>query len=144
MTNDDDDPKNELAARFEDRSTPDKTISSTDETSNTDSMSETSKTSKSGNSGNTGSASSGSSPGPDPDPDASRNRERIYMAVGSDHAEDLNAMYDRFDARSKLADEGGLEKHSEFWVGAAEYLLDHEDELAERLDVPEISGSEQE
>jgi len=104
--------------------------------------SESGKTSESDNVSNTGSASS-SSPGPDPDPDASRNRERVYMAIGSGRAEDLNKMYERFDGLSKLADEGGLEKHSEFWVGVADFVLDHEDELRERLDVPEISGSEQ-
>jgi len=30
------------------------------------------------------------------------------------------------------------EKHRDFWVGVADFVLDHEDELAEQLDIPDI------
>jgi len=133
---DENDPKDELGARFEDRANLERTAS---KSSDSDNMSESSD---SDNASNTSSTSSASKPGPDKDPDASRNRERVYMAIGSDRAEDLNAMFDRFDARSKLADEGGLEKHGDFWMAAADFLIDHEDELADRLGVPDIDSLE--
>lgn len=137
-----DDGQNELGKRFEDRvsSEPPSSGSDSSNTSSTGESNNTSSASDSGNSNNSNNASS--SPGPDPDPNASRNRERIYMAVGSDRADSLNEMYEQFDARSKLAGQGGIEKHRDFWAAAAELLIDYEDELADRLDIPTVSNSE--
>ncbi|MFH5802153.1 hypothetical protein [Haladaptatus sp. CMAA 1911] len=145
-----DDSQNELGKRFEDRISPEPPSSSsasdssnastTEEMNNPGLASETENASNSNNSGNP--SNTGSSPGPDPDPNASRNQERIYMAVGSDRADALNGMYERFDARSKLAGQGGIEKHRDFWAAAAELLIDSEDELADRLDIPSVTESE--
>lgn len=141
-----DDGQNELGKRFEDRVSPEPPSASVSDSSNTpttEEMNNTGSTSDSDDLDNSNNLSNtGSSPGPDPDPNASRNQERIYMAVGSNRADALNGMYERFDARSKLAGQGGIEKHRDFWAAAAELLVDHEDELADRLNIPSVTESE--
>jgi hypothetical protein len=53
-------------------------------------------------------------------------------------ADDLGDLYDEFDARERLAGGSGVEKHADFMTELIQMALDHEDELAERLDIPSI------
>lgn len=109
-----DDGQNELGKRFEDRVSPESLSPSASDSSNTPTARESINSDSASNSDNSDNPSNASSPGSDPDPNASRNRERIYMAVVSDRANALNGLYERFDARSKLAGQGGIEIHRDF------------------------------
>jgi len=126
------DPKDELGARFDERRADTKEDEGTDQPSgahNTD------VTVNSGNSGNAG--KTGSKPGPDRDDSATRHRRQVPMYLPDEKAEELNKLYERLDGRSKVAGDGGIEKHADFMVTLVDLAVEHEDELAERLSISE-------
>lgn len=119
------DPKDELGARFDDRR-PDKKEKSKD-TEAEDNMS---------NTGDTGSAdNTGNKPGPDPTENATRNRRQVPMYLPEEKADTLNTLYEKLDGRSKVAGEGGIEKHADFMETLVDFAAENEDELAARLDI---------
>lgn len=106
-----DDPKDELRARFEDHRTP----SETDDAADTDNMSDSSNTHNTGSTGSTDKTeSTGTQPGPERDPDSTRNRKQVAFYLSEETRERLSERYDEYDALSKLAGEGGIEKHKDF------------------------------
>lgn len=118
-----DDPKDELRARFEEHTTPDETetVSQAPDTDNVPDGSDTGDSGGSTNAHNTGSTgdadtsdSSGTSPGPNRDPDSTRNRKQVAFYLSETTRERLSERYDEYDALSKLAGEGGIEKHKDF------------------------------
>jgi hypothetical protein len=127
------DPKDELGARFEDRrpddtkETESKTGDSTEDTSSTDNVSD------SNNSDNTG--DSNNKPGPDRDEDATRHKRQVPMYLPEEKASQLNGLYERLDGRSKVAGDGGIEKHADFMETLVEFAADNEDEMASRLGI---------
>ena len=141
------DPKDELGERFNDRRTDsrnDSDESSDDEagtnrghsdtTDNTDSTGTTDNSYNTGNSSNTDGTGK---PGPDPNPDSTRNRRQVPMYLPEAKADQLNNLYDRLDGQSKVAGDGGIEKHADFMEALVEFAIDHEDELADRLEIDE-------
>ena len=92
----------------------------------------TSNPNDSDNPSNTGSASK---PGPDPDPTSTRNRRQVPMYLPDEKADRINQLYDQLDGRSKVAGQGGIEKHADFMEGLVDLATDHEDELAARLGI---------
>lgn len=121
------DPKDELSARFEER-----TPGTADEAEDTDTPGSTHDASHASNTGR----ADGSDDADDADePDATRNRRQMPMYLPEDKIESMNRLYDRLDARSKLADEGGIEKHKDFMETVVAFALDHEAELADRLGI---------
>jgi hypothetical protein len=124
------DPKDELGARFGDRKPGEKKPKDdTDKphnTDNTDNMQTTSDTSD-----------AGSKPGPDRDEDATRHRRQVPMYLSDERAEELNNLYEQLDARSKIAGNGGIEKHRDFMAELVDFAIEHEDDLAERLKIEE-------
>ncbi|NGM71575.1 hypothetical protein G6M89_21765 [Natronolimnobius sp. AArcel1] len=127
------DPKDELGQRFEDRrpdseDDPDPTAN----TSNTDNLNNPS------NSDNTSSSREGGSskkPGPDPSPDSTRNRRQVPMYLPDEQADQLNSLYEQLDGRSKVAGKGGIEKHADFMEAVVDFAIEHEEDLAARLDI---------
>jgi hypothetical protein len=118
-----DDPKDELRARFEDHRTPSEkeSESETDQTNKTDDAADTDNMSDSPNTHNTGSTSdtsetgsTGTRPGPERDPDSTRNRKQVAFYLSEETRDRLSERYDEYDALSKLAGEGGIEKHKDF------------------------------
>lgn len=125
------DPKDELSARFEER-----TPGTADEAEDTDTPGSAHDASHASNTDNTGGADGVDDAGDAGDavePDATRNRRQMPMYLPEDKIESMNRLYDRLDARSKLADEGGIEKHKDFMETVVAFALDHEAELADRL-----------
>ena len=57
------------------------------------------------------------------------------MYLPDEKANLLNGLYERLDGRSKVAGDGGIEKHKDFMEEVVEFAVEHEDELAERLDI---------
>lgn len=126
------DPKNELGARFEDR-TPEKGPEDTGDTNKAD---DAGGPGHIDNSSNTGHADNSSNkPGPDRNDDATRHRKQVPMYLPDEKADLLNGLYERLDGRSKVAGDGGIEKHADFMEAVVECVVDHEDELAERLGI---------
>ncbi len=121
------DPKDELGARF------DKRRADTEKDEGTADPNDTDNTSDSHNTGNTGDA--GSKPGPDRDESATRHRRQVPMYLPDAKADELDKLYERLDGRSKVAGEGGIEKHADFMMTLVEFAIEHEDELAERLGI---------
>lgn len=121
------DPKDELGARF------DKRRADTEKDEGTADPNDTDNTSDSHNTGNTGDA--GSKPGPDRDESATRHRRQVPMYLPDAKADELDKLYERLDGRSKVAGEGGIEKHADFMMTLVEFAFEHEDELAERLGI---------
>jgi len=115
------DPQNELAERFEERS------SVTDNSDSTDNMSDAGDANNASN--------TGSKPGPEPDDDATRNRKQVPMYLSEERADLINGLYERLDGRSKVAGDGGIEKHRDFMSAVVELAVENEDELADRLDI---------
>jgi len=113
----------ELGKRFNDHADSDDTDSSSD-IDNSKNTSGTQNTS-----------GAGSKPGPDKDPDSTRNRTQVPLYLDEQRAADLNDLYDRLDAKSKLDGDGGIEKHRDFMAAVVDLALESEDELAERLDI---------
>ncbi|TKX74945.1 hypothetical protein EXE46_05900 [Halorubrum sp. GN11_10-6_MGM] len=140
------DPKEELGERFNDRradsrdsdsdeSSDDEAgtnMSHSDTTDNTDS---TGTTDNSYNTGNSSTTDNTSKPGPNPDPDSTRNRRQLAMYLPETKADQLNNLYDRLDGQSKIAGDGGIEKHADFMEALVEFAVDHEGELADRLGI---------
>jgi len=146
------DPKEELGARFENRradsgdeelekSSEDEegdSISRSDTTNNADGTGTTDNSHNTGDSRNTRNSSNTNStgkPGPDPNPDSTRNRRQVPMYLPEAKADQLNDLYDRLDGQSKVAGDGGIEKHADFMETLVEFAVDHEDALAERLEI---------
>lgn len=136
------DPKDELGARFDERRPDAEKDEDTESTRDSNNMNNT------GNSGNTGGTSnmssssdaSGSSdtsnkPGPDRDDTATRHRRQVPMYLPDEKANEFNKLYERLDGRSKVAGEGPIEKHADFMEVLVDFAVEHEDELAARLDI---------
>ena len=139
------DPKDELGERFNDRRTDsrnDSDESSDDEagtnrghSDTTDNTDSTGTTDNSYNTGNSSATDNTSKPGPNPDPDSTRNRRQLAMYLPETKADQLNNLYDRLDGQSKIAGDGGIEKHADFMEALAELAIEREDELADRLGI---------
>ena len=127
------DPQDELGARFDDRR-PDADESG--DTNDSGSPNNSDNSSASGDSYNTGNAGNvNNKPGPDPDENATRHRRQIPMYLPDEKADSLNALYEQLDGRSKVAGNGGIEKHADFMEVLVEFVVEHEDELAARLGI---------
>jgi len=124
------DPKDELGARFNERRADTERDKRTDQPSDTDNTSATCNTN---NTGNTSDA--GSKPGPDRDESATRHRRQVPMYLPDAKADELNKLYERLDGRSKVAGDGGIEKHADFMESLVDFAVKHEDELAQRLGI---------
>ena len=146
------DAKDELRARFDEQADTDKTSVDADDTGDsgdTDSSGNPSNTGNSNNSSNTSGSSSTSnsrsaettteptatSPGPSKDATATRHRRQVPMYLPDEKAAALNDLYERIDARSKIAGDGGIEKHADFMEQLVEFAIAHESELADQLGV---------
>ena len=151
------DPKDELRARFDEQADTDEPPADadntensehTDNSSNPSNASNSSAASNSDNPTNTEYTSSTSdsrsasttestatSPGPSKDATATRHRRQVPMYLPDEKATALNDLYERIDARSKIAGNGGIEKHADFMEQLVEFAIDNESELADRLGV---------
>lgn len=146
------DPKDELRARFDEQADPDDqpaaspadtdstadTTDGTQQTTNTNNSGDANNTSNSNNTDETGATSEATddtTPGPARDATATRHRRQIPMYLPDEKAESLNNLYERIDARSKIAGDEGIEKHADFMEQLVEFAVDHESELANRLGV---------
>lgn len=131
------DPKDELGQRFDDRR-PDsddteENMSQTDDTRNSSVSDDSSVTDNSNNTSN--SSNTSNKPGPDPNPNSTRNRRQVPMYLPEEKADSLNSLYEQLDGRSKVAGEGGIEKHADFMEVLVDFVIEHEDELAARLGI---------
>lgn len=128
------DPKDELGQRFDDRR-PD----NEGDSDSTDNTSDASNLNDSGNSDNTSypgsEGSSSKKPGPDPSPDSTRNRRQVPMYLPDGKADQLNSLYEQLDGRSKVAGQGGIEKHADFMEAVVALAIEHEEDLAARLGI---------
>ena len=79
--------------------------------------------------------STATSPGPSKDATATRHRRQVPMYLPDEKATALNELYERIDARSKIAGDGGIEKHADFMEQLVEFAVAHESELADQLGV---------
>jgi len=141
------DPKDELGARFDDRraDADDESDESGDDeggdimsqSDTADNSGSTGTTDNSHNTDNSRNTDSTGKPGPDPNPDSTRNRRQVPMYLPEAKADQLNNLYDRLDGQSKVAGDGGIEKHADFMEALVEFAIDHEDELADRLELEE-------
>ena len=122
------DPKDELGARFDERR-----ADSDKETDQADGIDNTSATDNTGNTSNAN--DTGNKPGPDRDESATRHRRQVPMYLPDGKADELNKLYERLDGRSKVAGDGGIEKHADFMVTLVEFAVEHEDELTQRLGI---------
>ena len=127
------DPKDELGQRFDERRADTDSDEETDQADSIDNTSATDNTSNTGNTGNT--KDTGNKPGPDRDESATRHRRQVPMYLPDGKADELNKLYERLDGRSKVAGDGGIEKHADFMVTLVEFAVEHEDELAQRLGI---------
>jgi hypothetical protein len=121
------DPKDELGARFDERRPDTQADDNTDDSSDTNDPNNTGNTSNMSNTSN--------KPGPDRDQTATRHRKQVPMYLPEQKAEELNKLYERLDGRSKIAGDGGIEKHADFMQTLVEFATEHEDRLAERLEI---------
>ena len=141
------DPKDELGARFDDRradaddesdeSGDDEGGDNMSQSDTADNSGSTGTTDNSHNTGNSSNTDGTGKPGPDPNPDSTRNRRQVPMYLPESKAGQLNDLYDRLDGQSKVAGDGGIEKHADFMETLVEFAIDHEDELADRLEIDE-------
>jgi len=122
------DPKDELGARFNERK-----ANNTDDSNNSSVSGDTDDTDNVGNADN--SNNTGSKPGPDPSPNSTRNRRQVPMYLPESKADQLNSLYERLDGKSKIAGEGGIEKHADFMESLVEFVVENEDELSARLGI---------
>lgn len=128
------DPKDELGARFDERRAD--TEEDTDGASNQGNMNNTGDTSVSDDADNMSNpGDTGSKPGPDRDETATRHRRQVPMYLPDSKADELNELYERLDGQSKVAGEGGIEKHADFMEELVDFAIEHEDELAVRLGI---------
>ena len=131
------DPKDELGQRFDDRR-PDGNDKEGDmsQSDNTRNSSVSDDSSSSDNPNNTSDVNNTSDkPGPDPNPNSTRNRRQVPMYLPDEKADNLNSLYEQLDGRSKVAGEGGIEKHADFMETLVDFAIEHEDELAARLGI---------
>lgn len=141
------DPQDELSARFDDRR-PDSdttdTADHTDEDTEPDHGRQPAASAAAGDSpttenpshtGQTGNTDTTHKPGPDPTPDATRHRRQVPLYLPEQQADQLDALYQRLDGQSKVAGDGGIEKHADFMETLVEFALDHDDALADRLEI---------
>ena len=124
------DPKDELSARFNERKPDDQGEDNTDHPDDPDNSSNSDNPNNTGNTSNTG-----NKPGPERDQTATRHRQQVPMYLPEEKAEKLNKLYERLDGRSKVAGNGAIEKHADFMETVVEFAVEHEDQLAERLEV---------
>ena len=148
------DPKDELRARFDAQADTDETAGETDTSvsDDTNNPNNSPNTGNSNNPNNSGSSSSSSrtsgsrnteattestatSPGPSKDATATRHRRQVPKYLPDEKATALNELYERIDARSKIAGDGGIEKHADFMEQLVEFAVAHESELADQLGV---------
>ena len=146
------DPKDELRARFDeqadtddqpaaapaDTDTTENNSNNTQHTTNTNNPSNPNNSNDSGNTSNTTSdteTTDDTTPGPARDTTATRHRRQVPMYLPDEKAESLNNLYERIDARSKIAGDGGIEKHADFMEQLVEFAVAHESELANGLGV---------
>mgnify|MGYP006282606361 FL=1 len=133
------DPKDELGARFDERRADKKKDDKTDDSNDSGNMSNTGTTDSTNNSRNTGNSSdsdnASSKPGPDRDANATRHKRQVPMYLPDQKAAQLNDLYERLDGRSKVAGNGAIEKHADFMEALVEFAVEHEDDLASRLEV---------
>ena len=153
------DPKDELRARFDEQAKEETSTRSSDSSdsnstaSKPDSREHADGTGNSQNTGNTPNTQNtsdannmdvgnnadgvdtGTKPGPEKETTATRHRRQVPMYLSDQKATDLNKLYERLDGRSKVAGEGGIEKHADFMEALAEFAIENEDELADRLDI---------
>jgi len=57
------------------------------------------------------------------------------MYLPDEKANRLNSLYEQLDGRSKVAGDGGIEKHADFMETLVDFAVEHEDELATRLGI---------
>lgn len=124
------DPKDELSARFNERKPDGQDEGNIDHSDNPDNSSNSNNPSNTGNTGDTN-----NKPGPEKDQTATRHRQQVPMYLPDQKAEKLNKLYERLDGRSKIAGNGAIEKHADFMETVVEFAVEHEDQLAERLEV---------
>lgn len=144
------DPQEELGKRFDDRradgedededSSPDITeTGGKGGTSDSDDADNTGDADNTSDAASTTRQSAGESasekPGPDPSPDSTRNRQQVPMYLPDEMANQLDSLYELLDGRSKIAGNGGIEKHADFMEAAVTLVIDSEDELAMRLGI---------
>lgn len=131
------DPKDELGQRFDDRRPDsDDKEENMSQSNNTRNSSVSDDSNVEDNSNNTGNSSNTSDkPGPDPNPNSTRNRRQVPMYLPDEKADSLNSLYEQLDGRSKVAGEGGIEKHADFMEALVDFAIENEDELAARLGI---------
>jgi hypothetical protein len=131
------DPKDELGQRFDDRRPDsDDTEENMSQPDNTGDSSVSDDSGVVDNSNNTDDSSNTSDkPGPDPNPNSTRNRRQVPMYLPDEKADSLNSLYEQLDGRSKVAGEGGIEKHADFMEALVDFAIENEDELAARLGI---------
>jgi hypothetical protein len=131
------DPKDELGARFDNRRPDsDDTEENMSQPDNTHNSSASDNSDVADNSNNTGNSDNASKkPGPDPNPNSTRNRRQVPMYLPDGKADSLNSLYEQLDGRSKVAGEGGIEKHADFMEALVDFAIENEDELAVRLGI---------
>lgn len=131
------DPKDELGQRFDDRRPDsDDKEENMSQSNNTRDSSVSDGSNVKDNSNNTGNSSNTSDkPGPDPNPNSTRNRRQVPMYLPDEKADSLNSLYEQLDGRSKVAGEGGIEKHADFMEALVDFAIENEDELAARLGI---------
>jgi hypothetical protein len=131
------DPKDELGQRFDDRRPDsDDTEENMSQPDNTGDSSVSDDSGVVDNSNNTDDSSNTSDkPGPDPNPNSTRNRRQVPMYLPDEQADSLNSLYEQLDGRSKVAGEGGIEKHADFMEALVDFAIENEDELAARLGI---------
>lgn len=138
------DPKDELGKRFEDRKPG--THGGEDDASDTNNTRDAGNTSDAGDASDASNMSESSAasessnvsskPGPDRDENATRHRKQVPMYLPDTQAQRFNGLYERLDGRSKVAGNGGIEKHADFMEAVVEHAIENEDELAEQLGIP--------
>lgn len=139
------DPKDELGARFNERRADADQDEEIDETSDTEDSGGSKNANNSGNTGNTSGSGSvdvsdssnttDNTPGPDRDETATRHRRQVPMYLPDEKADKINTLYERLDGQSKIAGDGGIEKHADFMEALVDFAVEHEDELAASLDI---------
>lgn len=124
------DPKDELSARFNERKPKEENESNVTHSDDSDNSSNLDNSGNTGNSDNTS-----NKPGPEKDQTATRHRQQVPMYLPERKAKKFNKLYERLDGRSKVAGNGAIEKHADFMEAVVEFAMEHEDQLAERLEV---------
>lgn len=64
-----------------------------------------------------------------------RKRKQTAMYLAPEQRKAVEGLYEQLDARRKLAGEGKVSKHDDFFEAFVAVALDHETEIAERLNI---------